>query len=132
MSHEKGAECSLKMNATCSSETSVALQRTTRHHIPEGINLSNYRCENLISYISVLMLLCTKMTLLHVVSSPKISTSIVYVYASYIPSLKLLYSYVWTLDIVLLLFKTHDVSETGFSLPSRGTYSVGPLTPEKQ
>jgi hypothetical protein len=40
----------LKMEATCSSETSVDFQRTTRHYIPEE-RTHNHRCENLKSYI---------------------------------------------------------------------------------
>jgi hypothetical protein len=44
----------LKMEALCSSETSVATQRTTRRHIPEDDTLHNHRCENLKSYISIL------------------------------------------------------------------------------
>jgi hypothetical protein len=40
----------LKMEAICSSETSVETQRTTRRHIPEDDTLPNHRCENLKSY----------------------------------------------------------------------------------
>jgi hypothetical protein len=40
----------LKMEAICSSETSVATQQTTRRHIPEDDTLHNHRCENLKSY----------------------------------------------------------------------------------
>jgi hypothetical protein len=40
----------LKMEAICSSETSVATQQTTRRHIPEDDILHNYRCENLKPY----------------------------------------------------------------------------------
>jgi hypothetical protein len=40
----------LKMEALCSSETSVATQQTTRRHIPEDDTLHNHRCENLKSY----------------------------------------------------------------------------------
>jgi hypothetical protein len=40
----------LKMEATCSSETSVDSQRTTLHYIPEDRTLHNHRCENLKSY----------------------------------------------------------------------------------
>jgi hypothetical protein len=40
----------LKMEAICSSETSVDTLRTTRH-IPEDDTLHNRRCENLKSYI---------------------------------------------------------------------------------
>jgi hypothetical protein len=42
----------LKMEATCSSEMSVAFQRTTRRYIPEDRTLHNHRCENLKSYKS--------------------------------------------------------------------------------
>jgi hypothetical protein len=41
----------LKMEVTCSSETSVDTQRTTRRYIPEDGTLHNHRCENLKSYI---------------------------------------------------------------------------------
>jgi hypothetical protein len=41
----------LKMEAICSSETSVATQETTWRHIPEDDTLHNQRCENLKSYI---------------------------------------------------------------------------------
>jgi hypothetical protein len=44
----------LKMEAICSSETSVATQQTTRRHIPEDDTLHNHRCENLKSYIYVM------------------------------------------------------------------------------
>jgi hypothetical protein len=37
----------LKMEVTCSSDTSVDLQRTTRRYIPEDWTLHNHRCENL-------------------------------------------------------------------------------------
>jgi hypothetical protein len=37
----------LKMEAICSSETSVETQRTTRRHIPEDDTLHYHRCENL-------------------------------------------------------------------------------------
>jgi hypothetical protein len=40
----------LKMEAICSSETSVASQQTTRRHIPEDDTLHNHRCESLKSY----------------------------------------------------------------------------------
>jgi hypothetical protein len=40
----------LKMEATCSSETSVDFQRTTRRYIPEDKTLHNHRCENLKLY----------------------------------------------------------------------------------
>jgi hypothetical protein len=41
----------LKMEAICPSETSVATQQTTERHIPEDDTLHNHRCENLKSYI---------------------------------------------------------------------------------
>jgi hypothetical protein len=41
----------LKMEAICSSETSVATQQTTRRHIPEDDTLHNHLCENLKSYV---------------------------------------------------------------------------------
>jgi hypothetical protein len=44
----------LKMEAICSSETSVETRGTTRHHIPEDDTLHNHRCENLKSYIGTL------------------------------------------------------------------------------
>jgi hypothetical protein len=37
----------LKMEAICSSETSVDIQRTTWRYIPEDSTLHNHRCENL-------------------------------------------------------------------------------------
>jgi hypothetical protein len=40
----------LKLEAICSSETSVDTQRTTRHYIPEDGTVYNHRCENLKSY----------------------------------------------------------------------------------
>jgi hypothetical protein len=40
----------LKMEAICSSETSVDIQWTTRRYIPEDCTLHNNRCENLKSY----------------------------------------------------------------------------------
>jgi hypothetical protein len=41
----------LKMEAICSSETSVDTQLTTRRYIPEDGTLHNHCCENLKSYI---------------------------------------------------------------------------------
>jgi hypothetical protein len=38
------------MEAICSSETLVAIQQTTRRHIPEDDTIRNHRCENLKSY----------------------------------------------------------------------------------
>jgi hypothetical protein len=46
----------LKMEAICSSETSVETQRNTRRHIPEDDTLHNHRCENLKSYIGSIWL----------------------------------------------------------------------------
>jgi hypothetical protein len=42
----------LKMEATCSSETSADFQWTTRRYTPDDRTLDNHRCENLESYIS--------------------------------------------------------------------------------
>jgi hypothetical protein len=44
------ASSTLMMEATCSSETSVDFQRTTRRYIPEDRTLHNHWCENLKSY----------------------------------------------------------------------------------
>jgi hypothetical protein len=44
----------LKMEATCSSETSADFQWTTWGYTPEDRTLHNHRCENLISYIPTL------------------------------------------------------------------------------
>jgi hypothetical protein len=44
---------SVKMEAKCSSETSVDFQGTTRRYIPEDDTLHNHRCENLRSYIFI-------------------------------------------------------------------------------
>jgi hypothetical protein len=41
----------LKMEAICSSETSVGTQQTTGRHVPEDDTLHNNRCANLKSYI---------------------------------------------------------------------------------
>jgi hypothetical protein len=41
----------LKMEVTCSFETSVDFQRTTRRYIPEDSTLHNHLCENLKSHI---------------------------------------------------------------------------------
>jgi hypothetical protein len=43
--------CYLKMEAKCSSETSVVLQQATRRYIPEDSTLHNHCFENLKSYI---------------------------------------------------------------------------------
>jgi hypothetical protein len=40
----------LKMEAICSSETSVATQQTSWRRIPEGDTFHNHRCGNLKSY----------------------------------------------------------------------------------
>jgi hypothetical protein len=45
--HPASPSPALKMEATCSSETSVDTQRTTRRYIPEDDALHNDRCENL-------------------------------------------------------------------------------------
>jgi hypothetical protein len=42
----------LKMEATCSSETSVNFHRTARSYIPEDRILNNHCCENLKSYLT--------------------------------------------------------------------------------
>jgi hypothetical protein len=47
------AYLSAKMEAICSSETSVDFQLTTRRYIPEAGTLHNHRCENLSSYIFI-------------------------------------------------------------------------------
>jgi hypothetical protein len=44
----------LKMEAICSSETSVETQRTTQRHIPEDDTLHNHRCDNLKSYNDII------------------------------------------------------------------------------
>jgi hypothetical protein len=41
----------LKMEAICSSETSVVTQQTTRRHIPEDNTLHNHRCDPAFSFI---------------------------------------------------------------------------------
>jgi hypothetical protein len=55
-----GLHCSaystLKIEAICSSKTSVDFQRTTQRYIPKQSNLHNHRCENLRPYISFLLL----------------------------------------------------------------------------
>jgi hypothetical protein len=43
----------LKLEAICSSGTSVDTQRTTRRHIPEDDAIHNHCCENLKSYIDL-------------------------------------------------------------------------------
>jgi hypothetical protein len=50
-SKQVASRMTLKMEAICSSETSVATHQTTRRHIPEDDTLHNHRCENLKSYI---------------------------------------------------------------------------------
>jgi hypothetical protein len=50
----------LKMEATYSSETLVDFQRTTQCHIPEDITLHNHFCENLKSYILILLWMLKK------------------------------------------------------------------------
>jgi hypothetical protein len=46
----------LKIEATCSSETSVYFQRTTRRYITEDRILHKHRCENVQSYTVILNL----------------------------------------------------------------------------
>jgi hypothetical protein len=46
----------LKMEAACSSKTSVDFQRTTRRYITEYGTLHNKRCENLKSYTAIMLL----------------------------------------------------------------------------
>jgi hypothetical protein len=46
----------LKMEAICTSETSVDIQQTTGRYIPQGSTLHNHHCENLKSYIVYLCL----------------------------------------------------------------------------
>jgi hypothetical protein len=41
----------LKLEATCSHETAVDFQQTTRRYIPEDKTVHNHRCENLIPYL---------------------------------------------------------------------------------
>jgi hypothetical protein len=41
----------LKMEAICSTETSIDIRRTTRRYIPEDSTLHNHRCENLKSWL---------------------------------------------------------------------------------
>jgi hypothetical protein len=45
----------LKMEAICSSETLVETLWTTRRHIPEDATLHHHHCENLKSYIVLLL-----------------------------------------------------------------------------
>jgi hypothetical protein len=47
----------LKMEAICSSETSVDTQRTTRFYIPEDGTLHNHRFENLKSHICYMLMM---------------------------------------------------------------------------
>jgi hypothetical protein len=46
------------MEAVCSSETSVDLQRATRRYIPEDSNVHNHHFENLKSYTTILVCIC--------------------------------------------------------------------------
>jgi hypothetical protein len=48
-----GILLTMNMEVTCSSETSVAFQRTTRHYIPEDRTLHNHRYENHKSYNNI-------------------------------------------------------------------------------
>jgi hypothetical protein len=45
----------LKMEVTCSSETSVDFHRTTRLYTPGDTTLHNHRCENLKSYVEIII-----------------------------------------------------------------------------
>jgi hypothetical protein len=47
----------LKMEAICSSKTSVGFQRPTWRYVPEDSTLHNHRCKNLKSYISLVCFL---------------------------------------------------------------------------
>jgi hypothetical protein len=58
----------LKMEAICSSEISVVIQRITRRYIPEDDTLHNHRCENLKSYV----LICAIHVILYVVDKVNI------------------------------------------------------------
>jgi hypothetical protein len=49
--------CTLKMEVIFSSETSADIQRTTRSYIPEDYNLHNHRCENLKSYVYIIVII---------------------------------------------------------------------------
>jgi hypothetical protein len=52
----KPISSALKMEAICSSETSVETQRTTRRHIPEDDTLHNHPCEKLKSYMHIMFM----------------------------------------------------------------------------
>jgi hypothetical protein len=45
----------LKMRAIFSSDTSVDFQRTARHYVPEDRTVNNYRCENLILHMFIVL-----------------------------------------------------------------------------
>jgi predicted RNA-binding protein len=47
----------LRVEATCSSETLVDTEWTTRHYIPEVDTLHNHCCENHKSYTDLIILL---------------------------------------------------------------------------
>jgi hypothetical protein len=57
----------LKMEAICSSETSVETQRTTRRHIPEDDTLHNHGCENLKFYNRIFLCFSCELFLITVV-----------------------------------------------------------------
>jgi hypothetical protein len=57
----------LKMEAICSSETSIKIQRTTRRHIPEDDTLHNHGCENLKSYNQIFLCLSCELFLIIVI-----------------------------------------------------------------
>jgi hypothetical protein len=46
------------MEATCSSETSIDFQQSSRRYIPEERNHHNHRCENLKSYLVYFIRVC--------------------------------------------------------------------------
>jgi hypothetical protein len=67
----------LKMEAICSSETSIDIQRTTRRYSPEVSTLHNHRCENLKSYI---LSLCSSLNGSDQVPHPHTTVKIILLY----------------------------------------------------
>jgi hypothetical protein len=55
----------LKMKATCSSETSVDFQRITRRYIPDDRTIHYHRRENLKSYKNILVYIFYSLSLIH-------------------------------------------------------------------